>query len=387
MEVSRRLIAWSQGPHPYAGWGLCLILIPGFILIPETASGGEWTSVFAASLTTSYEDNPTLSIEDETPNGQLVFNPTLTTLYEEDRYRINVATRVSLVRSADQTVEQDTIRYGSDVDGEYDFETAVVSAAFSLNLDPVRDTEFDDTGQLANVSDVTRTASSLSFGFSQELNDEWRFNVDESFNMVSFSGGDFTDSTNNRFRISFGHDYSDLLTIAPSIGYDRFEPEGGKPSNTYRVNLGGDYALSDVSNAGLTIGGLLTDGGLGLSATAAYDREFEHITILAEATRDVIPSSAGVLRESTRLSSNLTYQYSEMTGAGISTSWRTSSVSGSASSGDTVQMSFSPFINWVLSEDWGVRLTYRERRQQQASAGTARSRTISIVFNYTLPIQ
>ena len=135
--------------------------------------------------------------------------------------------------------------------------------------------------------------------------------------MTSFSGGDFTDSTNSSFSVSMGHEYSDVLTITPSIGYDRFNPEGSKPSNTYRVNLGGNYALSDVSGAGLTLGGRLTDGELGLFVTSNYNWEFENINLSATTNRDVSQSSSGVLRESTGITASVTYQYSETTNAGL----------------------------------------------------------------------
>ena len=189
MEVSRRLIAWSQGPFPYAGWGLSLVLTIGFVPISEPASSGEWTSQFGSSLALSYEDNPTLSLDEETPNGQFLTTPTLTTRYEEERYRINISANASLVRSTDETVEEDTIRYGSDVDGEYDLEMGVISAAFSVDLESIQNTEFDDTGLLADSADVTSTKSKLTLGFSQELNDTWQLNLDESFDMQSFSGG------------------------------------------------------------------------------------------------------------------------------------------------------------------------------------------------------
>lgn len=389
MEVTRRLVARPRTPSLYAGWGRgwCLFLIPGLLLISDTASSGEWASVYAISMTTSYEDNPNLSVDDETPNGELLLNPTFTTSYEEERYRINFASNVTLVRSTDQTVQENTIRYGSNIDGAYDLETGVITASSSLNLESVQSTQFDDTGQFANTSDVTRTSSSLQLGFGRVLNDLWSINFNDSFSMTSFSGGNFIDSTNNSFSVSMGHEYSDVLTITPSIGYDRFNPEGSKPSNTYRLNLGGDYALSDVSGAGLTVGWRLTDGELGFTATANYDREFEKITFSTQANRDVIPSSSGVLRESTGITANVTYQYSEMTTTGLSASYRTSTESGAINSGDTVQTEFSPFISWVINEEWSARLTFRERQQEQSQGGTASSSFVSVVFNYTLPIQ
>ena len=130
------------------------------------------------------------------------------------------------------------------------------------------------------------------------MNDLWRLNITDGYDITSFSSGTSTNSANNNFRISFSHDYSDFLTLTPSIGYDQFNPEGGKPSHTYRMNMGGNYEISDVSNAGVVMGAILTDGELGWSATANYDREFEDFSFTSTLTRDVIPSSSGVLRQS-----------------------------------------------------------------------------------------
>ena len=387
MDVSRHLFPWSQGLFHRAGWGLRLVLIPGLALIPQAASSGEWSSVFALSTTTSYEDNPTLAVDDETDNGQLLLRPSLTNRYEGGRYRIDLDANATLVRSTDQSVEEDTVRYGFDAGGEYDRDTGTISVALSLNLDSVQNTEFDDTGLLADSSDVTRTDSSLKLSLDQELNDKWRLNFSDDLEMVSFSGGNFTDSTNNSARLDLSYEYGDTLTLKPGIGYDRFDPEGGKPSNTYRLNMGGDYALSDISSVGLTLGGLLTDGELGWSAATDYNRAFENFSINADASRDVSPSSAGVLRESTSLGFGLTYRYSETTSAGFASSWRSSTVNNASNAGDTIQVELSPWVNWELSEDWSARLTYRGRMQKQPSAGTARSNSISIVFNYSLPIQ
>ena len=134
MDVSRHLFPWSLGLLHRAGWGLRLVLVSGLALIPRAASSGEWSSVFALSTTTSYEDNPTLAVDDETDNGQLLLRPSLTNRYEEARYRIDLDANATLSRSTDQSVEEDTVRYGFDVGGEYDRDTGTISVDLSLNL-------------------------------------------------------------------------------------------------------------------------------------------------------------------------------------------------------------------------------------------------------------
>lgn len=373
---------------------LCAALAVGVGLgvAPAVAFAGQWTANVSSLMSTTYNDNPSLATEGKKGRMDFTVNRAVDGKYATDRYSINLSGQADVVASkkeiANRTFSADQVRYKLGAGGEYDFETSVITAVFGLGLDTVQNTEFTDSGIL--TSGVMRTNTNLDLGYKRQLNERWNLNASDNINVVSFSGGSFTGYSNNSLLVGLGGAYSERLTITPSIGYSRYNPDTSpsKPSNTIRLQVGGQYELSEKDSLGITLGALRTDGTLGWTALLNYRQEvLEGLVASANVNRDNIPSSDGNIRQSTGLGGGVTYQLTEMTRVGFNADWRVSSQVGLTGSADTTQLTMSPSVNWTLNEKWRASLDLQNRSQKKPSEGTATSRSVTFALNYNLPIE
>ncbi len=392
MTVSNREKSCTRWPGRSRRGMLRVGLTVAAGIFPAAAFGGQWTANYSSLVSATYNDNPSLATEDKKGRTDFTVNRAIDGEYAKDRYRIGVTGRANAVASKEEIANRifsaDQVRYNLDVNGEYDFDTSVIAAAFGLGFDTVQNTEFADTGNLA--SDATRTDVKASLSYNRQLNERWNLNASDNISVVSFSGGNSIGSTNNSLLIGLGHAYSERLTITPSIGYSRFEPDSklSKPSNTIRLQVGGDYELSEIDRLGATLGVLRTDGNLGWSALFDYSQEvLEGLVASANVNRDNIPSSDGNIRQSTGFGGGVTYQLTEMTRVGFVANWRVSSQVGATGSADTTQLTMTPSINWTLNEEWRASLNMQNRRQKQPTDGTATSRSMTFTLDYNLPLE
>jgi len=363
------------------------LLVPA-ILIAGLApvQAGQWTSDLGATLTTTYDDNPTLSENDKTENGKLEFTPTLSGQYEEDRYRLNLSGSVVETRSNDQEVEEDDTRFNAEAGGEYLSENSTLGVELSYSLDSVQNTQFDDTGLLENTADVTQTDASVGLNFDLDLSDRWDIVFSNVFETSEFSGGDFTEFKDNAFNIALNNEFSDQISLNTSFEYAIFDPNDDSVTNTFELDFGGRYELSEDSSLFLTVGATHSGGALGWSLDSGYERQFEKGGFEISALREINPSADGQLRESSEISMNVNYQISESLEAELSARFRRSSEAGNENSGDRDQIEISPSISWTLTEELSARLSLRERQQREDESGLVRSRSAILTIDYNLPL-
>ena len=373
-------------------WAVCLGVVAGANIAPGAALAEEWTANYTSLVAATYNDNPTLAVENASSRIDFTVNRAIDAEYAKDRYRIDIVGRANLVASKDEIANSvfaaDQIRYNLDVGGEYDLEASVLMAGFGLGFDTVQNTEFDDAGTL--TSDVTRTDARLNLGYTRELNERWGLNVSDTYSLATYSGGTFTEYSNNTFLLGFSNTYSERLVITPGVGYTRYKPDSEtlSPSNTYRMQVASQYQLSETDSLNITLGGVQTDGNLGWSALVGYNQEvMDGLVVTANVNRDNIPSSTGVVRQSTGFGGGVNYQLLEMMRVGMTASWRKSGQVSAASSGDTTQLTLNPSVNWTLNEKWGAGINLQNRRQKLATSGTATSSSVTFALNYNLPIE
>ncbi|HER27394.1 MAG TPA: hypothetical protein ENI69_09835 [Rhodospirillales bacterium] len=392
MGVSKRVYPDHASGSLLELRGLFVGLLLASVLSSPSALAGQWTANFSTLTSATYNDNPTLATDNQKGRMDFTVNRAIDGEYAKDRYRIAIVGQANVVASKDEIVNSifaaDQVRYDLNMDGEYDFDTSVIAAAFGIGFDTVQNTEFDDTGTL--TSDVTKTNTSFGLSYNRELNEQWSLNFSDNVAVVSYSGGGFTGYSNNSALVGLSHAYSERLTITPSIGFSRYQPDSNllKASNTLRLQVGGDYQLSENDSLGGAIGVLQTDGNLGWSALLNYEQEvLEGLTASASVNRDNIPSSNGNIRQSTGLDGGVTYQLTEIMRVGINAAWRISSQVGATGSADTTQLTLSPSANWTLSEKWRASFSAQNRSQKKPNSGTATSRSVTFALDYNLPLE
>jgi len=371
---------------------LCVGFTLGAFVMPESAIAGDWNANFSTLSSAAYNDNPSLATENAKGRMDFTINRSVDGEYAKDRYRVAIVGRANVVASKDEIAKSvfaaDQVRYNLDVDGAYDYDTSVISAAFGLGFDTVQNTEFEDTGNL--TSDVTRTNTNLSLSYSGQITELWSVNISDNYSSATYSGGDFTGYSSNSVNVGLSNTFSDRLTISPSFGFSRYMPDSDitSPSNTISLKIGGEYQLSEIDILSASLGLVQTGDTLGTSAQLSYSQEvLERLTVNANVTRNHTASGSGSVQQSTGFGGGASYQLFEMTQVGFNASYRTSSSVGASGSAVTTQLSLDPSINWTLSEKWSAGLNLQSRQQKQPVGGTASSRSVTFALNYNLPLE
>lgn len=387
----------------------------------SAALSGDWSHEARLSLQGSHETNPQLdNNRRKVTLGQVV--PTWVSNYDGETFAANTAIGATVVRSSDQVAQSNSVRFDTQTSVEAAFEKLKVTGNLNYFRRDFQNTEFNDdelTTDASNASvseDITVDDVAVQTRFETDFTSNIAGFADNNFRTVKFSGGDSTDFTNDTLLTGAILIVNDRLTVSPSIGYTRFEPENTDPTNLYRVQIGGNYSASDTVLFGLTIGGIKTDTENDVSLDATYQQEFLSFTLDASASRDLAPSDGGELRkekaieigvshdfsdytrirvdaewqinddvEARRTGFNLTHDLTQDTSIGVRLNYVRSYRDLVAGEQVTTALRADPFFVWRISEQVDARLSYREVQQDQTGADRVRTRRVAFVLNYSTP--
>lgn len=389
----------------------------------STSWAGDWQHEASLSLQSSHETNPQLdSNRRKVTLGQV--SPAWTSIYSTETVSASTSLGTTFVRSSDQVVQSNSVRYDTNTTLDASFEKLTARGELNFFRRDFQNTEFNDNElttdeSSASVSeDVTVDDLTFQTRFDRALSPRLSVFADNNYRIVEFSGGDSTNFANATFTAGANGAINDRLVLTPSVGFTRFEPDDTDPTNLFRVQLGANYTASDTSLYELTIGGIKTDTEYDVSLEALYQQEFELFALDASASRDLAPSDDGELREENTVQIGVSHEFSVYTRARVDAEWqvnddiearrvginlthdlsedttiglRVNFVRSYSDSGTGDQITSSiqtdPFVAWRISEEVDARLSYREVQLDQTGSDRVRTRRLAFLINYATPFE
>ncbi|WP_425405334.1 hypothetical protein [Hwanghaeella sp.] len=396
--------------------------IATFGALSHGANAADFTSTGRLSIQGSYETNPELRRSNKTHVAERQLSPGWVGEWDGETYGLDFDLGATFVRTSDETITPDSLRYDTTVAGDVDLDRVRLSGSLDYSLSAFDNTEFNDNelttdADSASVSnDVQVDDVSLTTRFEYDWSDRMSLFLEDSFRAVSFSGGNSTDFTNTTVATGVSYDWSDVITITPRVEYRKFEPADTEPTNVIETSMGINHQLNDTSTYNLTVGMLRTGSERKVTFDASYEKTFEEYVLRLTGNRDVTPSDDGELRESRSLGFDIAHALSATTRAGIDGLWRenddlearrlgfnmshdvspdvvlgfTVNVVQSISenlAGTTKEMQYraDPFLNWTFAENLNARFSYRELWEDTDNQGSVNTRRATVAVTYTHP--
>ncbi|RVU34099.1 hypothetical protein EOI86_23575 [Hwanghaeella grinnelliae] len=367
----------------------------------------------------SYETNPNLVQSNQRHLFEKRLAPGWSGVLDGETYGLAADFGTSFVRTSDETISPDSLRYDTSLAGNLDFERARTSGGFDYSRRAFNNTEFNDNELTTDETDasvsnaVTVDDASLATRFEYDATELLQVFVDNNYRLVSFTGGNSTSFTSNTVTLGSRYEMSDYLSISPEFEYRIFEPDDSDSQNTYEARLRGNYQASDVTQYNVAIGMIRTKQETNVSLDATYIQQLDDVLLQVTASRSLSPSDDGELRDSKRLSAQVSKPLSDVTTIGADAQFRlndevearrggfnlTHELSDALVVGfnlnvietipdngsSTMQYRADPFLNWLVHENVNARVSYRELWQETGSSGSVNTRRISLAVTYTHP--
>ena len=401
--------------------GILYVCVAGVAFV-RTGHAADFTSTARVSTQGSYETNPELAQSNKTHVAEKQLAPGWSGALDGETYGLDFDLGATFVRSSDETITPDSLRYDTTIAGDVDFDLTRLSGSIDYFRRAFDNTEFNDNelvtdADTASVSNnVTVDDITLSSRLEHDWSDRTTLFLEDSLRSVAFTGGDSTDFTNSTVAVGGNYAWSGKLTLTPEIQVRRFEPVDVAPTNVVEANMGVNYQASDTSLYNVTVGMLKTSEQNSVTFDATYEKTFETFVFQLTGNREVSPSDNGELRDSKSVGVDISHDVSDYTRIGLVGLWRSNealearrwgfnmshdfsadvvlglnldvvqSITGSAA-GETTTMQYraDPFVNWTVVENLNARLSYRELWQDADNSGSVNTRRVTLAVTYTHP--
>lgn len=409
-------------PRIAAGLLFGLLTVAASGTLVKNVQAGDLQSTARLTISGAYETNPEQRRSNDRHVAERQLSPVWFGTWDEETYGLDFDFGATFVRTSDETITPDSVRYDTSVGGDIDFDLVRLSGSLDYTRRAFDNTEFNDNelttdADAASVSDEqTVDDAKVSSRLEYDMSDRTLLFVEDTYRIVSFTGGESTDFTNGTVAAGVTHELSSTLTLTPQLEVRRFEPADNAPTNLVEASLGVNQLLSDISEYNVTIGLLRASSENSITFDASYSHAFEEFILQLTGNRQVSPSDDGNLRESTSIGFDVSHDFSETTRAVFDGVWRTNddlearrfglrvshdfndkvalgidlnviqSISDNvAGETKTMQYRADPFLNWTLSENLNTRLSYREFWEDEDGLGSVNTRRVTLAVTYTRP--
>lgn len=334
----------------------------------------------SASVGTTYDDNPTMSSNNQQSIMRYSFNPKYKVTAVNDLDSWYAGTSLNIQRSSDKKISIDR----EDPSFNFGWQRALEKGGFGLtgsySKASTRVTEIDETGRV--LKDGNSITKSIAANWSHLLTEKLGTSLGVQYLRKNFSVGNFTGYTSKSLNSGLSYQLTEKISPFAQVSWTDYESEGLTSTNRKSQNysVGANFISSPRFNYVLSTGVSHvenTGNGRIYSANATYlgDR----YTLKAGLGRSVSPSSLGGFQESDNLSVGYGYELSEISNFGADLSWRRNN-----SLNDSESRSASGFYSRDLSEYWQMRLSAKHRTLK-TSSNSAQGNSVGITFTYNIP--
>lgn len=392
------------------------------VLLAMDGRAAEMTSTGRLTVQGSYETNPALLRRNERHVAEKQLSPNLVGELLGETYGIDFDLGMSMVRTSDETVTPDSLRYDTIVSGNVDAELFRLSGSVDYSRQAFDNTEFNDNelttdaGTATVSDDETVDDVTLTSRIERDWSERSTVFLQDSYRVVSFTGGDSTDFTNAAISSGVDYEWSETLTVTPGFEVRRFDPADNAPINIVEGSLGLNQQFDETTSYEVTIGMLRASGDAKVTFDASFEKVFQEYVLLLNGNRQLSPDDEGDLQDRRTFGIDVSRELSERTRAGVDAVWSKNedldsrrlgfnishdvnpdvligfsmdavqSISENAV-GDTKTMQYraDPFVNWIVAENLSARLSYRELWEDTDALGSVNTRRVTLAVTYTQP--
>lgn len=260
-------------------------------------------------------------------------------------------------------------------------------------------TEFgaSGTGLVTSTTNIFRTSRNLSPSLSYNISESNSIRLSYSFNDASFDNRNtiLRGFTSQQLSTLLSHRISSLHTISFNASYSLFDsPEVNQSSDTISAQINWQYNLNETTQLGFSIGqrntntdflnGQIKTTTSGQIFSINLNKVLEWGEVRINAGQQLNPASTGQQQQSTTFSINGKYNLSERMFAQINANYLNNESTGLSTNGSNRTLtSFSPSLNWKLTEyiNLGLSYDYREQVFQNPDRG-ANGNSLQVQISY-----
>ncbi|GAB6139482.1 hypothetical protein JCM14076_02110 [Methylosoma difficile] len=381
-----------------AAWRMVLA---GCVFAP-TAYAAEWSVKSDIKQNIAYDDNVRMRKEAQ---GSMFYTimPRLAFAHKTEVSNVTAMASYGTQRyEAIEGLNQDIQAY--DLNANYSTEKWAWGVVGAFDATPSRNSAVDDAGNFASTA--IRTVKSISPSLSYTLFETDRITLAPSYSETSYSQSGFSNNSSRSANLSWVRQWSEAYQTSLSGFFSNYEfgringiSQTSTTSNSYGVNFGNNYTLSERWAVNLSVGirqvennsltdfiffqetttststGFLTDSGVSYTG--------ENFSGKLRLSRSLVPSGQGQLQEQSSIGIGLGYNLSETVRAKLDSSYQENDSTNPTQSISRKNINFAPSVSWHLSTEWVLSASYRYRQQDNNSTiGAVDSNLFMVGVNY-----
>lgn len=358
-------------------------------------SSAEYTLDITASPIFGYDDNVLLNVDEE-DSFTFEVAPTLVL----GRAVENMSSTLSLGYAVERfssisrlDSENPFVRFSSN----YDMERTQLGLNVSYVEDSVRNEAEEDTGDFS--TDATSRTRSISPSISFQLSEQDTLTSSFTYTEREYSSDDFEDNDNRSLNLGWTRQFTERLSGGLNTTISNYQTDGltfTTDDDSYNVSASASYQLSEVWSVEGDIGfrrldtertsnlGVVTkddSNGSTFNVSTSYDKERD--SVIVNYTKQLSPSSSGVVNEQESVRLEWSRKLSEQLTAKLIASYReTRTASEQSSDNKRENINLSPSIRWQVDANWNVNLGYHYKEQKRDTAKDVDSNAVLMTVTY-----
>lgn len=362
-----------------------------FVMLITTYSGEglayELVKHFSLPARVQYDDNVTLSSNDEVGGFRYFLTPRfeLSRLDEVNEFSVN--TSLNIVRSSlSENLILDREDPRLNANWRHEFNRGDFALSGSYQRSSTRVSELERTGVV--FKDGNSTRRSAGFVLNYELAERVRSGLNLNYSKQKYDQSDLSDFSSYGSSLRLSYEYSDKLSVFSDVGFSKFSNRAqssavnqGKSQNLRRFSLGFDYDYTPISNMSFSIGrNSISTGENGWIASAQFNYEpSEYTNFNISYRRSNSGSGLGGFQSSDNINFSLNRVISNFDNVGINFFWNRN-----RSLNDSSSKSFSAFYNHILTPNWSTRASFSFRTVSPGNSSSASGAQLGFSAIYTL---
>ena len=347
--------------------------------LSSIALAAEWGMDAAVSQDLSYDDNVGMSEEAE-GSFSYKLSPNLTFFRKTEISEIHAGINYGIQRYLSlKELNSHSQQYS--LGGSYVTERMRSGFNFLFSISPSRDSAEEDSGDFSSTG--SRLTYSIAPSFSYQLTKLDSLSFSPNYSKTTYTSSGFSNNTNTGFSFAWSHRWSERLTNSMDVFYSKFDSSGASQdssSQSYGVNVLGSYDWSETWQLSASLGfrrtqskdsilnaGVVKSHSMGFLSNLAVHYKGESYGGEASWGRSLVPSAQGNLNEQDRLTLDMYYTFTQRLSSSFSASYQRSQsiASGSNEMAIRENIMFSPTLNWAITPEWKLSMSYRYQLQSR----------------------
>ncbi|MCK5728663.1 MAG: hypothetical protein KAH08_05525 [Methylococcales bacterium] len=365
----------------------CVVIIKFFQTLLLYALGlsivmaAEWGMDASVSQDLSYDDNVRMA---EDADGSFIYklSPSMTFFRKTEVSDIHASINYGIQRYLNLN-ELNSHSQQYSLGGSYLTERTRSAINLFFSINPARDNAEEDSGDFA--SDGSRLTYSIAPSFSYQLTELDNISFSPNYSKTTYTSSGFSNNTNTGFSLAWSHRWTERLTNSMDVFYTQFDSSGltqDSSSQSYGANISGNYDWSETWQISASLGLRMTESedsifnadvvkssNMGFLSNFSINYKGEHYGGGFSWGRSLVPSAQGNLNEQDRLTLDLYYKFTQRLSSSFTASYQRSESISSDSSGKAIRENvlFSPTLNWAITPEWKLSMSYRYQLQSRES--------------------